>query len=60
MIETARYRTMDWTIIENEAAAAKAGDGGGNVEGVVVTAVAAVATLAGLFRRRLRGFLSSG
>ena len=58
MIETARYLTMDWTIIENGAAAAEAGDGGGNVEGVVM--VAAAAPLAGLFRRRRRGFLSSG
>ena len=62
MIETARYLTMDWTIIENGAAAAEAGDGGGNVEGVVVVVVVASAPppLAGLFRRRRRGFLSSG
>ena len=61
MNETARYLTMDWTIIENGAAAAEAGDGGGNVEGVVVVVVvAAAAPLAGLFRRRRRGFLSSG
>ena len=53
---------MDWTIIENGAAAVEAaGDGCGNVEGFVVRVVAVavvVATLAGLFRRRRRGFLS--
>ena len=48
-------------MIENGAEAVEAADDGcGNVEGVVVRVVAVVvATLAGLFRRRRRGFLSS-
>ena len=48
---------MAWT-----AAAVEAGDGVGNVEGVVVVALAVavvVATLVGLLRRRRRGLLSS-
>ena len=56
------YRAIDRRKSEIGVAVGEAGGVGGNVEGVAMAVAVAVATasLAGLFRRRRRGFLSSG